>query len=250
MKHPTSSACLPTPEPAPAPLHSKQPPVRLWCPGGPLSSPTPQRRPSLPACCLKTSLPTTIWTEIFQPSATSLPTPALPCQPVACQPGSGRSGLILSLPQAHLKTGQYKNSLCLETTRLKQLCTSGPACGQKGAETKRKHRHSQRHVAKTSKNNVFPPGVITVSSTSCRHVSERITKSNLGLLAFNNKIHEPPCVTTALQILRHQMHANKFGAVIYIMRRQRAWLGTMSTVCNYFYCVKAIPTLNLGWRYP
>ena len=34
MKHPTSSACLPTPEPAPAPGHSKQPPVPLWCPGG------------------------------------------------------------------------------------------------------------------------------------------------------------------------------------------------------------------------
>ena len=99
------------------PLHSKQPPVRRWWPGGPLSSPTPQRRPSLPACCLKTSLPTTTWTEISQPSATSLPTPAPPCQPVACQPGSGRSGLIPSLPQAHLETGQYKNSLCLETAQ-------------------------------------------------------------------------------------------------------------------------------------
>ena len=52
-------------------------------------------------------------TEIFQPSATS-PTPPLPCQPVVCQPGSGRSGLIPSLPQAHLEIGQYKNSLCLE----------------------------------------------------------------------------------------------------------------------------------------
>ena len=108
MKHPTSSACLPTPEPAPAPLHSKQPPVRLWCPGGPLSSPTPQRRPSLRVCCLKTSLPSRTWTEIFRPSATSLPTPPLLCQPVACQPGSGRSGLIPSLPQAHLEVASIK----------------------------------------------------------------------------------------------------------------------------------------------
>ena len=135
MKHPTSSACLPTPEPAPAPLHSKQPPVRLWCPGGPLSSPTPQRRPSLPACCLKTSLPTTTWTEISQPSASSLPTPAPPCQPVACQPGSGRSGRIPSLPQAHLETGQYKNSLCPEAaqkTALYQWTFMRPKkCGEK-----------------------------------------------------------------------------------------------------------------------
>ena len=100
-----------------SPLRSKQPPVRLWCPGGPLSSPTPQRRPSLPACCLKTPLPTTTWTEISQPSATSLPTPAPPCQPVACQPGSGRSEPIPALPQAHLETGQYKNTLCLEAAQ-------------------------------------------------------------------------------------------------------------------------------------
>ena len=39
------------------------------------------------------------------------------CLSVASQPGSGRSGLTPSLPQAHLETGQYKNSLCLEAAQ-------------------------------------------------------------------------------------------------------------------------------------
>ena len=33
------------------------------------------------------------------------------------QPGRGRSGLTPSLPQTHLETGQYKNSLCLEAAQ-------------------------------------------------------------------------------------------------------------------------------------
>ena len=38
--------------------------------------------------------------------------------PRACQsPGRGRSGLRPSLPHAHLETGQYKNSLCLEAAQ-------------------------------------------------------------------------------------------------------------------------------------
>ena len=83
MKHPTSPACSPTPGAVPALPHSKQPPVLLWCPGGQLSLPTPQRCPSQPTCCLKTFLPTTTCTEISQPSAISLPTLAAPCVPAS-----------------------------------------------------------------------------------------------------------------------------------------------------------------------
>ena len=50
-------------------------------------------------------------------SATSFHTRAHPCLSVASQHGSGRSGLTPSLPQAHLETGQYKNSLCLEAAQ-------------------------------------------------------------------------------------------------------------------------------------
>ena len=44
------------PQHDPAPLGSKQPPVPLWCLVGPLSLPTLQLLPLLPACCSKTPL--------------------------------------------------------------------------------------------------------------------------------------------------------------------------------------------------
>ena len=40
-----------------------------------------------------------------------------PCLSVPSQPSRGRSGLTPSLPQAHLETGQYKDSLCLEAAQ-------------------------------------------------------------------------------------------------------------------------------------
>ena len=64
-----------------------------------LSPPQPRRRPS-PA----------------RPPPFTL-TRAHPCLSVASQHGSGRSGLTPSLPQAHLETGQYKNSRCLEAAQ-------------------------------------------------------------------------------------------------------------------------------------
>ena len=74
-----------------------------------------QLLPLRPACCSKISLPTTTMTETFPRSATSFRAP--PCQSAASQPGRGRSGFTHSLPQAHLETGQYKNSLCLEAAQ-------------------------------------------------------------------------------------------------------------------------------------
>ena len=79
--------------------------------------PTQQPLPSLPVFCLKIFPPTTTLTEIFHPSANSSPTPAQLCRPVDSQPGRGRSGLTPSLPTAHLETGQYKHSLCLEAAQ-------------------------------------------------------------------------------------------------------------------------------------
>ena len=67
--------------------------------GRPLSPPQPRRRPS-----------------------TARPPPSAHEPPRACQspqPGRGRSGLAPSLPQAHLETGQYKSSLCLEAAQYK-----------------------------------------------------------------------------------------------------------------------------------
>ena len=90
MKHPTSSACLPTPEPAPAPLHSKQPPVPLWCPGG-------------------------------QPAATSF------------------AASLLFEDLSRLVQKQFVPGSC----PVKQLCTSGPSCGQKGAEEKKNNQKLQ-----------------------------------------------------------------------------------------------------------
>ena len=84
---------------------------------GQLSLPMRQLLPLRPVCCSKISLPTTTMTETFHRSATSFHTRAPPCLSVASQHGSGRSGLTPSLPQAHLETGQYKNSLCLEAAQ-------------------------------------------------------------------------------------------------------------------------------------
>ena len=81
------------------------------------SSPMQQPLPSLPVFCLKIFPPTTTLTEIFHPSANSSPTPAQLCRPADSQPGKGRSGLTPSLPTAHLETGQYKHSLCLEAAQ-------------------------------------------------------------------------------------------------------------------------------------
>ena len=117
MKLPTSSACSPKPEPDPALLPSKQPPAQPSSRGGQLSLPMRQLLPLRPVCCSKISLPTTTKTETFPRSATSFHTRAHPCLSVASQHGSGRSGLTPSLPQAHLETGQYKNSLCLEAAQ-------------------------------------------------------------------------------------------------------------------------------------
>ena len=117
MKLPTSSACSPKPEPDPALLPSKQPPAQPSSCGGQLSLPMRQLLPLRPVCCSKISLPTTTKTETFPRSATSFHTRAHPCLSVASQHGSGRSGLTPSLPQAHLETGQYKNSLCLEAAQ-------------------------------------------------------------------------------------------------------------------------------------
>ena len=100
-----------------SPQISAQPRHLLWCPAGLLSLPMQQPLPSLPVFCLKTLPPTTTLTEIFQPSANSFPTPAQLCRPVDSQPGRGRSGLTPSPPTAHLETGQYKHSLCLEAAR-------------------------------------------------------------------------------------------------------------------------------------
>ena len=80
-------------------------------------------------CCSKISLPTTTMTETL---ATSFRTRA-PCLSVASQHGSGRSGLTPSLPHAHLETGQYKNSLCLEAATA--LC-QWTFCGAEGEKKK------------------------------------------------------------------------------------------------------------------
>ena len=117
MKLPTSSACSPKPEPDPALPPSKQPPAQPSSRVGRPSLPMRQLLPLRPVCCSKISLPTTTMTETFHRSATSFHTPATPCLSVASQHGSGRSGLTPSLPQAHLETGQYKNSLCLEAAQ-------------------------------------------------------------------------------------------------------------------------------------
>ena len=117
MKFPTSSACSPKPEPDPALNPSKQPPARPSSPVGQLSLPMRQLLPLWPACSSKISLPTTTRTEAFHRSATSFRTRPPPCLSVASQPGRGRSGLTPSLPHAHLETGHYKNSLCLEAAQ-------------------------------------------------------------------------------------------------------------------------------------
>ena len=101
------------------------------------------------------------------------------------------------------------------------------------------HHHAQRHLAKTSKNNVFPPGVSTVSSTSCRHVSERITKSNSGLSIWTMKSINRP----VLRLLC------KFYCTKCMQIKFEQWFASCvdkGTVCNHFCFVKSIPTLNLG----
>ena len=117
MKPPTSSACSPKPEPDPALPPSKQPPAQPSSRVGQLSLPMRQLLPLRPVCCSKISLPTTTMTETFHRSATSFPTRAPPYLSVASQQGSGRSGLTPSLPQTHLETGQYNNSLCPEAAQ-------------------------------------------------------------------------------------------------------------------------------------
>ena len=99
------------PEPDPAHHHSVQPPLLRWCAIGVLFLPMQQPLFSLPVSCVKIFRPTTTWTEISHPSANSCPTPARLCRPV------GRSGLTPSLLKAHLDTGQYKNSLCLDAAQ-------------------------------------------------------------------------------------------------------------------------------------
>ena len=96
---------------------SFQLPARPSSPVGQLSLAMRQLLPLRPSCSSKISLPTTTRTETFHRSATSFRTRPPPCLSVASQPGRGRSGLTPSLPQAHLETGQYKNSRCLEAAQ-------------------------------------------------------------------------------------------------------------------------------------
>ena len=65
-----------------------------------------------------------------------------PCLSVASQHGSGRSGRTPSLPQAHLETGQYKNSLCLEAAQYNSpVSTDLLRLKRSGEEKKKNVRH-------------------------------------------------------------------------------------------------------------
>ena len=115
-KHPTSSARLPTPDPAPVPalqagtcaaLVSRWSVVLTHAAATSFAASVLFEDPS-PHHNLDGDLP-----ALGHLLAHSSP----PCRPVACQPGNGRSGVIASLPQTHLWTGQYTNSLCLEAAQ-------------------------------------------------------------------------------------------------------------------------------------
>ena len=110
-----------------------------------VSSPYPcgQLLPLRPACCSKIFLPTTTMTETFSRSATSFRTRAPPCQSAASQPGRGRSGFTPSLPQAHLETGQYKNSLCLEAAQYNSPVLMD-LLRLKGSEKKKYWKHAMK----------------------------------------------------------------------------------------------------------
>ena len=177
MKLPTSSACSPKPEPDPALLPSKQPPAQPSSRGGQLSLPMRQLLPLRPVCCSKISLPTTTKTETFPRSATSFHTRAHPCLSVASQHGSGRSGLTPSLPQAHLETGQYKNSLCLEAAQYNSP-VSMDLLRLKRSGGKKKKNDPPPSQAQTCQ--------LGLSAWTCRRLSNEYTGRHYGAL-FQNK---------------------------------------------------------------